>query len=282
MTVHFLRRTIATLLLAGSLVVSTQAHSAILQCAIFARQETQVTLTGDAYTWWEQAAGRYHRAHAPMDGGVLVFKRFGKMRSGHVAVVTRIEGDRRIVIDHANWATPGMAKGRVSRGVPVIDVSAAGDWSLVRVWNPVTQQFGTRSYPTYGFIDPSRRGTYGEVLSASASLAGEGAEARPVKLKPSQALALKQQQKKAAAAAKKGKPAATAKAVPAKKAAPAPTKAKPALQAVKAPAAPKAKPGIVQVAEAPTPSLKPSMRLLDSEQKQSNVSSRARPGQATN
>jgi hypothetical protein len=43
--------------------------------------------------------------------------------------------------------------------VAVTDVSPNNDWTEVRVWNSSTRDFGTRTYPTYGFIyPPSSRG----------------------------------------------------------------------------------------------------------------------------
>ena len=34
------------------------------------------------------------------------------------------------------------------------DVSARGDWSLVRVWYPRIDDLGTASYPAHGFVHP--------------------------------------------------------------------------------------------------------------------------------
>lgn len=68
------------------------------------------------------------------------------MPLGHVAVVTKIINRREIEVDHANWT-----HGRVSRSVPVVDVSEANDWSAVRVEVRSSGVFGS-VYPTYGFI----------------------------------------------------------------------------------------------------------------------------------
>jgi hypothetical protein len=80
------------------------------------------------------------------------------MRLGHVAVVARVVDSREVEIDHANWWGPG-ARGGVSRGIPVVDVSANNDWSEVRVGLGRSGEFGS-VYPTYGFIyDRPDRGT---------------------------------------------------------------------------------------------------------------------------
>jgi hypothetical protein len=36
--------------------------------------------------------------------------------------------------------------------MPVMDVSANNDWSLVRVWNARDGQWGSRVYPIKGFV----------------------------------------------------------------------------------------------------------------------------------
>ena len=36
-----------------------------LQCVPYARDHSGVKIFGDAYTWWDQAAGKYPRGHAP-------------------------------------------------------------------------------------------------------------------------------------------------------------------------------------------------------------------------
>src|SRR4051794_32221196 len=44
-----------------------------LQCVPFARAVSGITLFGDAWRWWSEAAGRYGRGHRPQPGGVLSF-----------------------------------------------------------------------------------------------------------------------------------------------------------------------------------------------------------------
>ena len=119
------------------------------QCAPFARVFSGIQLFGAAAGWWNQAIGKYTQGSAPKPGSVLVFKAIGAMRSGHVATVTQIVSDRIIKVTHANW---GGAKGRVEHDVTVVDTSAAGDWSAVKVWYGPIGAVGQRAYPTYGFI----------------------------------------------------------------------------------------------------------------------------------
>src|SRR5688572_25037700 len=70
------------------------------QCAPFARVFSGIKLFGDAWTWWEQASGKYTKGFTPDSGAVLVFKPYGAMRSGHVAVVSQVLTDRIIQVTH--------------------------------------------------------------------------------------------------------------------------------------------------------------------------------------
>jgi len=70
-------------------------------------------------------------------------------------VVSRVVSPREIRVDHANWAS-GHERGQVAHDQPVMDVSAGGDWSLVRVWFPRVNDFGNTQYPAYGFIHGGR------------------------------------------------------------------------------------------------------------------------------
>lgn len=122
------------------------------QCVTFARALSGVQLFGDAWTWWRQATGKYEKGAAPKAGAVLVFKPEGRMRHGHVAVVSQVLTDRIIQITHANWSPIEGGRGKVERDVTAVDVSPRGDWSQVKVWYEPTQGMGTRAYSTYGFI----------------------------------------------------------------------------------------------------------------------------------
>jgi surface antigen len=136
----------------------TPAGSAYLQCVTFARQFSGVQIFGDAWTWWEKATGRYEEGSAPKPGAVLVFRSQGRMKLGHVAVVSQIITDRYIQVTHANWSPINGRRGQVEDNVNVMDVSEAGDWSKVKVWYGPTNDLGTTVYTTYGFIyqDPSQ------------------------------------------------------------------------------------------------------------------------------
>lgn len=118
-----------------------------LECAPFAREATGIQLYGDAASWWDQAEGRYARGQDPVPGGVLVFRRSGRLASGHVSVVSRVLSAREILVTQANWV-----RRRVTRDEPVVDVSPRGDWSAVRVWWAPVGALGTGVYPTYGFV----------------------------------------------------------------------------------------------------------------------------------
>lgn len=144
------RKLIATLLALMSLAaIPTIAH-AQLQCVTYARQISDVQITGNARDWWSNAEGTYERGNEPKAGAVLAFSGTRAMPYGHVAVVRKVVDARHILIDHANWSGPGA----VDRGVVAVDVSAAGDWSEVRVWYAPTRSVGLRASPVHGFIYP--------------------------------------------------------------------------------------------------------------------------------
>jgi surface antigen len=127
------------------------------QCVPFARLMSGIQIFGDAWTWWSQAGGRYQTGYVPKAGAVLCFRPTGRMRLGHVAVVSQVLTDRVIQITHANWSLIDGDRGHVEQNVTVVDVSPNGDWSLVKVWNDPSHNLGTTTYPTYGFIyqDPA-------------------------------------------------------------------------------------------------------------------------------
>ena len=124
----------------------------ISECVPYARKLSGVQIWGDAVTWWHQAEGRYVRSGHPAEGSVLVIKGYNDDKRGHVAVVSAIVSERLIRVDHANW----LSSGETSINVPVYDVSAANDWSEVRVWHIPGHYWGGRTYNTQGFIHPYR------------------------------------------------------------------------------------------------------------------------------
>ena len=123
------------------------------QCVPFARLISGIQIFGDAWTWWRQAdVGKYPTGVAPSLGAVLVFQKHGKMNKGHVAVVSQVITERVIQVTHANWSRIDGHRGQVEKDVTVVDVSAGGDWSQVKVWNDPSANLGATTYPTYGFI----------------------------------------------------------------------------------------------------------------------------------
>ncbi|MBD58609.1 MAG: CHAP domain-containing protein [Citromicrobium sp.] len=125
-----------------------------LQCVPYAREVSGIDIYGDAYTWWEQAAGRFERGQAPRVGAVMAFVPHRNMRLGHVAAVSRVIDSRTVLLDHANWSPVDGQRGRIERNVKAVDVSPNNDWSEVRVWYDPLQGLGKTAWPVYGFIYP--------------------------------------------------------------------------------------------------------------------------------
>jgi len=117
-----------------------------MSCVPYARLVSGINLRGDAYTWWDGAAGIYQRGTAPTVGAVLVLAQTNRLRSGHVAVVRQVVSSREILVDHANWVP-----GHVINGQHVYDVSPANDWTMPRFFNDEAGVYGS-VYPAYGFI----------------------------------------------------------------------------------------------------------------------------------
>ena len=116
------------------------------QCAPYAREISGIQIRGNANTWWVQAAGRYERGQTPKEGAVLAFESTRRMRVGHVAMVSKVVSEREVLLTHANWSR----RGGVERDVRAVDVSAANDWSAVKV--QYRGAMGTSVNPTRGFI----------------------------------------------------------------------------------------------------------------------------------
>jgi hypothetical protein len=133
-----------------------------LECAPFARALSGVQLRGQAYTWWDGAAGHYERSSQPSTGAVLVLRRDDRLPYGHVAVVSRVLSGRQILVTQANWVHH-----RVTTDQPVLDVSRGNDWTEVRVWWPPAGQMGSHAYPAYGFIRPERALSHDELISGT-------------------------------------------------------------------------------------------------------------------
>jgi surface antigen len=138
----------------GQTVVENDSHKP-LQCVPYAREHSAIKIYGDAYTWWDKAAGKYPRATLPEPGAVMVLNNYAGPGRGHVAVVRRVVGAREIRIDHANW----LDDGSIYVNNPVEDVSSGNDWSMVRVYNLKTGGWGAKLYPVQGFIGGSGAST---------------------------------------------------------------------------------------------------------------------------
>ena len=134
-----------------------------LQCVPYARMVSGIALRGDAHTWWKNAEGKFRRGHLPSPGAVMVVKGSSKTPLGHLAVVTKILNEREILVDHANW----LNNEQIHLATPVIDVSAANDWSAIRVWYTPGAQYGANVYPVAGFIYPDSPSLYITVANAN-------------------------------------------------------------------------------------------------------------------
>jgi len=132
----------------GTSRVDSFSGQKALQCVPYARENSAIKIYGDAWTWWDKAAGKYPRGAAPAGGAILVLHDYAGPNHGHVAVVRRIVSSREIRIDHANWLNDGS----IFLNNPVMDVSHGNDWSQVRVFNIKTGGWGGKVYPVKGFI----------------------------------------------------------------------------------------------------------------------------------
>jgi surface antigen len=146
-----LRNALAQIVALIALVTIPTAAHARLQCVTYARQVSEVQVSGNARDWWANSQGRYEQGQTPKAGAVLAFRATHAMPYGHVAVVSKVVDARHVMLNHANWSRPGM----VERNVQAVDVSEAGDWSKVRVWFAPTHSMGLREAPTFGFIYPA-------------------------------------------------------------------------------------------------------------------------------
>ena len=140
-----------------------------LQCVPYAREHSGIDIHGDAYTWWDKAAGHYARGNTPLTGSVMVMVGYAGRHRAHVAVVARLVSPRLIRINHANWLNDGS----IYVNDPVQDVSAENDWSLVKVWNIRTASWGTKTYNVKGFIGPGPEGSALVAFNAFARAASD-------------------------------------------------------------------------------------------------------------
>ena len=127
------------------------------QCVPFARAASGIQIYGDAWTWWDQAEGRYDRGYRPRVGAVVAFARQARLPLGHVAVVSRIVDRRVLMLTHANWSRQNGERGHAEQDVTLFDVSRDNDWSEVRVWYRDNDGLGSTTYKVNGFIYPDRK-----------------------------------------------------------------------------------------------------------------------------
>ena len=126
--------------------VEKPAHR--LYCAEYVRRQKGLPVFGDAKYWWDKARDLYDRVAQPVSDSVMVFATSLRLKRGHVAMVTDIVSPREIRVDQANWQNHG----EIDHSTPVLDVGPANDWSLVRVWDTRSRQFGAHVYAISGFI----------------------------------------------------------------------------------------------------------------------------------
>jgi surface antigen len=150
-----MRRVLAALVLALA-AASPGAAASLLdyvgQCVPFARAASGIQIFGDAWTWWDQADGRYERGRKPRPGAVIVFAKTDRLRFGHVAVVSRVVESRVVLLTHANWSRLDGERGHAEQDVTLFDVSPGNDWSSVKVWYRDMNGLGGGVYPVKGFI----------------------------------------------------------------------------------------------------------------------------------
>jgi surface antigen len=151
-----MRTILAGLLFPAAASAAAPATASLLdyvgQCVPFARAASGIQIFGDAWTWWDQAEGRYRRGDTPRVGAVIVFAKTSRLPLGHVAVVSRIVERRVLMLTHANWSRQNGERGHTEQDVTLHDVSPDNDWSDVKVWYRDSEGLGSSVYPVKGFI----------------------------------------------------------------------------------------------------------------------------------
>ena len=144
--------TSAATLFAAPLAASAGLLDYVGQCVPFAREASGIQIYGDAWTWWDQAKGKYERGQNPRIGSVIVFSKSSRLPLGHVAVVSRVVEKRVLMLTHANWSRQNGERGHAEQDVTLYDVSGRNDWSKVKVWYRDAEGLGGSVYPIDGFI----------------------------------------------------------------------------------------------------------------------------------
>jgi hypothetical protein len=159
-----LAKRLALTVAVGIFLVALPGESFAQYCVRYARSLTDIEIRGNAWTWWNNAAGAYQRGSTPAEGAVLVFRRGpAGMRLGHVSAVTGIVDARTILVTHS------FGGATLWRDVPIVDVSPDNDWTRVRVWHGPSRRMGGTEFATYGFVYPHG-------AEPEASLAAVGAD----------------------------------------------------------------------------------------------------------
>lgn len=157
----------ATALAFGSAPAAASLLDYVGQCVPFARAASGIAIYGDAWTWWDQAAGRYPRGGDPSVGAVIAFARQDRLPLGHVAVVSRVVEARVLMLTHANWSRRDGTRGHTEQDVTLFDVSPGNDWSRVKVWYRDSNGLGSSVYAVNGFIYPDRKTRAAPELTAT-------------------------------------------------------------------------------------------------------------------
>ena len=163
-----------------------------LQCVPYARQQTGISIYGDAHTWWKQAKGKYKRGSQPRAGAVMAFRPHGNMKLGHVAAVSKVINSRTVLLRHSNWSPINGRRGQIENDVRAVDVSPNNDWSEVRVWYHPIQSLGKTAWPINGFIYSDKAPkfetpSFQAPKSQSRTRIAAAPSAKPVSRKPSRA-----------------------------------------------------------------------------------------------
>src|SRR5580704_17853946 len=62
--------------------VVTASGEKPLQCVPYAREHSAVKIYGDAWTWWDQASGKFPRGSQPEAGAVMVLNNYAGAQRG--------------------------------------------------------------------------------------------------------------------------------------------------------------------------------------------------------
>ena len=70
----FFRRLLIATMTAGTLLgAPALSHAEMVNCVQFVKKASSVALHGNAYQWWDAAAGVYGRGNVPVTGAVMLW-----------------------------------------------------------------------------------------------------------------------------------------------------------------------------------------------------------------